>query len=528
MYQSVDLIVIGGGATGAGIALDAALRGLSVTLFEQNDFGEGTSSRSTKLVHGGVRYLEAAVKHLDKDQWKLVREGLKERKRFLHNASHLAHSIELITPIYKWREMAYVYFGLVLYDLISGKHRLGTSHILGAKETLNRSNVINPIGLKGSVSYFDGTFNDARMVIALLQSAEKLGANVYNHHEITQILKNSNGKAVGVKVYDKLNDSNTQYLATAVINATGPFADNIRSMDDPDCKPLIKISSGIHIVLPARFLPESQGVMIPKTSDGRLLFALPYGKHCMVGTTDNPATLSEHPRATEDEIDFLLEHYNRYFATKANRDDILSIFSGLRPLMVSDKHNATSALVRESEYVFSPSGMLTVTGGKWTAYRAMGEKALDLILARHPSLSHAKRCETSKYKITGSTMPRNKIMEKLNSNPLLRPIAEHLYELYGDQSIFVADYAENDDDLIPIASDILTTRAEIRYAIYREYALKPLDFIVRRSGIGLADRKKSFDILPEVIAIMRKELHWSDKFTNSVTDEVKKGKILYQ
>ncbi len=509
MNTSSDIIVIGGGATGAGIALDAALRGLSVTLFEQNDFGEGTSSRSTKLVHGGVRYLEAAVKHLDIEQWKLVREGLRERRSFLRNAPHLAHPVELITPLYHWYELPYVYAGLFLYDQISGRASLGRSRLLRASTALKRNRAINPNGLKGAVSYFDGAFNDARMVIALLQSAEEAGARVHNHHAVTRLLKDAADTLTGVEVHDQLTDTVTRHHATAIINATGPFTDTIRRMDDPECSPLVETSSGIHIVLPGRFLPAPTGLMIPKTSDGRLLFVLPWQGHCLVGTTDNPATLSEHPEVTDDEIDFLLDHLNRYFALEATRDDVLTTFSGLRPLITSESQHSTATLVRESEYRFSPSGLLTVAGGKWTSYRAMAEKTVDLLLEAHSTLNPAQTCTTLHHKVVGSREAREAVLNHLTAHPQLAPLAEYLYSHYGDRSERIAEYAETEADLQPLLPEISVTRAEIRYTIHHEYVRKPLDFLVRRSGLGLTDRKMAQDFLTEVIQIMAEELSWS-------------------
>ncbi len=519
MNQPLDLIVIGGGATGAGIALDAALRGLSVALFEQNDFGEGTSSRSTKLVHGGVRYLEAAIRHLDIGQWRLVREGLHERKTFLRNARHLAHPVELITPLYTWYELPYVYAGLFLYDLISGRSSLGRSRLLRAATALKRNGAIDPKGLKGAVSYFDGAFNDARMVIALIQSAERAGAAVHNHHAVTRLLKDTEGRISGVEVHDKLADTLSEHPATAVINATGPFTDTIRRLDDPDASPLIETSSGIHIVLPRHFLPSDEGIMIPRTSDGRLLFALPYQGHCLVGTTDQPARLDEHPPVTDEEVDFLLEHLNRYFALKATRKDILATFSGLRPLVRSDHADSTAALVRESEYLFSPSGLLTVAGGKWTAYRAMAQKALDLLIARNPHIDASAPCATQEHPLVGSQRPRQAIEQQLAGDPRLAPLASRLYAHYGDQSPRIAEYAHAPEDLTPLTEAIPVTRAEIRYTIRHEYVRKPLDFLIRRSGLGLIDREKARMLLPEVVRILSEELGWSDETRKGMENE---------
>ncbi len=508
MERTVDLIVIGGGATGAGIALDAALRGLSVVLYEQNDFGEGTSSRSTKLVHGGVRYLEAAIRHFDREQWHLVREGLRERERFLRNAHHLAHPIELITPLYRWYELPYVYAGLFLYDMISGRASLGRSRLMSAARARRHNPAIAPEGLKGAVRYYDGAFNDARMVIALVQSAEAAGAQVHNYHAVTRLLKDEAGKIIGVDVHDTLTDTHTHRYATAVINATGPFSDTIRRMDDPDAPPLVTLSSGVHIVLPERFLPSPTGMMIPRTSDGRLIFALPYRGHCLVGTTDRPAMLSEHPDVSEEEIGFLLEHLNHYLVHKATRDDIRSTFCGLRPLIASSEHGSTAELVRESVYLPSPSGLLTVAGGKWTAYRAMAERAIDTLLKLHPSLPSTRPCITADHPVHGSRLSPQEAQKELYSCPELVPLRAYLYPLYGDQSPRIVQYVRSADDLIPLVSDLPVTRAEIRYTLHHEYVRKPLDFLVRRSGVGLIERSKCQALLPDVVQLMAEELGW--------------------
>lgn len=521
MDQPVDIIVIGGGATGAGIALDAALRGLSVKLFEQNDFAEGTSSRSTKLVHGGVRYLEAAIKHIDKEQWRLVKEGLAERKIFLDNAPHLAHPIELITPIYKWHDMLYIYAGLFLYDMLSGHKRLGKSRLLGPKETLRRSSAVNPAKLKGAVSYYDGAFNDARMVIALLQSAAEVGAEVHNYSELTRFIKNDAGDIEGVEITDKISNTKAIHHAKTVINAAGPFVDEIRRLDNPEASPLIEISSGIHIVLPPRFLPSAQGVMIPKTSDGRLLFALPYGGYCMIGTTDKPAALSDHPKVREDEINFLLDHYNKYFSTKASRDDILSVFSGLRPLVLGYKHDKTSDLVRESRYDLSPSGLLTVAGGKWTAYRAMAEKAVDMVINKAGREKTVRACVTSDYKVVGSRKPKDLIMKGLQRDKKLNDIADYLYSHYGDRAPDIARYANSADDLLPLLDGLYVTKAEIRYTIKNEFVKKPLDFLVRRSNAALLERQKGIDLIDIVAQTMAKELSWDEDTQKTMAKEAK-------
>ncbi|RLB74712.1 MAG: glycerol-3-phosphate dehydrogenase, partial [Deltaproteobacteria bacterium] len=307
-----DLIIIGGGATGCGVALDAATRGLKVALIEKNDFSEGTSSRSTKLVHGGVRYLEMAVKTLDRVQYNLVKDGLHERGLLLKNARHLSNRISFITPLYKWFDVPYVFAGLKFYDILSGKQNIGHSRLLSRKETLRRFPGVKSEGLKAGVLYYDGQFHDARMALSLALTAEQKGAVITNHVAVSGLLK-ENGKISGAELTDSLSGETWQLKARGVINATGPFVDRIRMMDNPDAPKIITTSTGIHIILDKRFAPPDAGLMIPETEDGRVLFVLPWENHALVGTTDEPAEVTEHPQPLDKEIDYLLRHVDRYF-----------------------------------------------------------------------------------------------------------------------------------------------------------------------------------------------------------------------
>jgi glycerol-3-phosphate dehydrogenase len=502
-----DLIIIGGGATGAGIALDASLRGLSVALFEQNDFGEGTSSRSTKLVHGGVRYLEAAVKKLDRSQYALVKEGLKERKLFLNNAKHLAHPIELITPIYRWWEVPYVYAGLFLYDLISGKASLGRSRLLSRSKALSLNPAINATGLKAAVSYYDGAFNDSRMVIALLQSAQAQGAKVYNHHQITSLHKEA-GVLSGITVLDKLANHEKQYHASVILNATGPFVDTIRRLDDPTCAPIIQASSGIHIIVDSKFLPSSKGIMIPQTSDGRVLFVLPYQGRCMIGTSDNPSALTEHPEVTDTEIGYLLENVNHYFGIKVTPEDILGRFSGLRPLLVQEDTTDTAMLVREHIETFSDAGLLTIAGGKWTSYRSMAESAVDMVLQRLGRTLHTHPCQTEHYPLVGSEH-----LEQATSLP------KRLVERYGDQASKILKIATEENAEERLHKDLEISKAELLYTIRYEYVRKPLDFIVRRVNLGLIDQEDAQKLLPPVLLVLKEEFDLTDSTLLTLEEE---------
>ena len=502
-----DLIIIGGGATGSGIALDASLRGLKVALFEQNDFGEGTSSRSTKLVHGGVRYLEAAVKKLDKSQYALVKEGLKERKLFLDNAKHLAHAIELITPLYRWWEVPYVYAGLFLYDLITGKASLGRSKLLSRSKALSLNPAINDKGLKAAVSYYDGAFNDSRMVIALLQTAEANGASVHNHHQVTSLHKKE-GALSGITVLDKLAGEEKRFHASVILNATGPFVDTIRQMDDPTSTPMIQASSGIHIIVESKFLPSPKGIMIPETSDGRVLFVLPYQGKCMIGTSDNPSTLVEHPEVSEAEIGYLLENVNRYFGIKVTPEDILGRFCGLRPLLIQESTEDTAMLVREHIETFSSSGLLTIAGGKWTSYRSMAESAVDMILQKLGKSLQTHPCLTEHYPVVGS-----------QNLPTKDTLPQALRERYGDQASKVIEIATREKTAERLHPDLEVSKAELCYCIRHEYVRKPLDFIVRRINLGLIDQQLSSEILHRVCIVLQEELAISDDKIQLLEDE---------
>ncbi len=379
--ESFDMLVIGGGATGCGVALDAASRGLNVALVEKNDFSEGTSSRSTKLLHGGVRYLEMAVKHLDKGQYHLVRDALKERGILLRLAPHLCHPLPLVTPLYKWMEVPYILAGLKLYDLLAGSAGIGNSRLLGRKKALGRFPMLHAKGLKAGVLYYDGQFNDARMSVCIALTAAQHGAVIANHVCVTDFIREE-GKVAGVLVNDSVSGESWEVRARTVINATGPFADRVRLLDDPASQPILKASAGIHILLDKRFAPPDTGLLIPKTEDGRVLFVLPWEGHALVGTTDEPSEVVEHPRPSKDEISYLLRHIGRYFDLKVSESDIKAAWSGLRPLIFDPKASDTAKLTRDHLIEQSPSGLITIAGGKWTTYRKMALEVVDHAVRR--------------------------------------------------------------------------------------------------------------------------------------------------
>ncbi len=507
LNKKYDLVIIGGGATGSGIALDATLRGLKVLLVEKNDFAEGTSSRSTKLVHGGVRYLEKAVKKLDYSQYSLVKEGLKERYRLLQNASHLAQPITLVTPIYSWFEIPYMYIGLALYDLISGKRRLGRSQIVSKDEIIRIFPSVKKEGLRGGVRYYDGAFNDARMALALLQSASEKGCCVKNHTEVVGFTYNDK-KISAIKLEDKKNYEFYEVHADCVINATGPFSDIVRRLDDENCKKMVEVSSGIHIVIDKKFLPNSEGIMIPKTEDGRVLFMLPYLDKCLVGTTDEVASLEEHPSVSQKDIEYLLRHIEIYFDAKVTKDDILSSWSGLRPLIVSNTNASTEELVREHVILKSKSGLISIIGGKWTSYRKMAEEVVDYAL-KLKKWKNLHTCQTKEYKLVGSRVNLFDIKEKLDKLLIEAEVKYHLLKTYGDRALDVARYIDK-YGAKKLHMDYPYVEAEIYYGVAEEFVVKPLDFLVRRLGFALIDSSAAMECLESVTLIFKDLFNWSD------------------
>jgi glycerol-3-phosphate dehydrogenase len=366
-----DVAVIGGGATGVGIAVDAASRGYSVVLLERDDFGKGTSSRSTKLVHGGVRYLQQG-------NVSLVMEALKERGRLRKNAPHLVHDLEFVVPNYEWWEAPFYGIGMKVYDLLAGKYGFGPSRILSREEVLERIPTLSQDGLRGGVKYHDGQFDDARLLIDLASTATRYGACLVNYARVVSLQKDQDGFVNGLTFRDEESGASHTLAARSVINATGPFCDELRRVDDPTAKPIIAPSQGVHIVLPRDFLPGEAAIMVPHTRDGRVMFAIPWHGHTLVGTTDTAIPeATREPRATSEEIDFIFETASDYLAKRPTRADVTSVFTGIRPLAKASDESGTAALSRDHTIEISSSGLLTIAGGKWTTYRHMAEDAVD-------------------------------------------------------------------------------------------------------------------------------------------------------
>jgi glycerol-3-phosphate dehydrogenase len=364
-----DLIVIGGGATGAGIAIDAAVRGYSVLLLEQHDFGKGTSSRSTKLVHGGVRYLAQG-------NIRLVREALYERSLLLKNAPHLCHVQPFVVPLYRWWEAPFYGTGLLLYDLLAGADGIGNARYLNRRDVIKRLPTIQRHGLKGGFLYYDGQFDDARLLIDLLRTAVECGAVALNYAKVEKLIRHSD-RVNGVVWREMETGTENETSARIVINATGAFCDQVRTMIDPNVQPLVSPSQGSHLVFDRPFLPGDHAIMVPKTRDGRVMFAIPWHGHTLVGTTDVAIRRADlEPRTTESEIELILETAGRYLARPPTRQDVRSVFAGIRPLVKTSNTRNTAKLSRDHT-IIEEAGLLTITGGKWTTYRNMAEDCLD-------------------------------------------------------------------------------------------------------------------------------------------------------
>ncbi len=398
-----DIVVIGGGATGVGCALDAASRGLDVLLLEQNDFGKGTSSRSTKLIHGGVRYLAQG-------DLRLVREALSERETLLRNAPHVVHTQEFIIPCYSLMQKAWYGFGLKIYDMLAGKKRIGTSKILSRSETIERLPTVHTEGLAGGVLYHDGQFDDARMLIDMARTADGLGASLINYAEVIDFLEDDWGSMVGVKFRDAETGEIHKVRSRTVINATGAFCDALRQKADVNAKSVVRFAQGSHIVLERRFMPSNAALMIPKTTDGRVLFCIPWHDHVIVGTTDTPVESAVlEPQVLEAEIDFILATVGDYLATRPTRGDILSVFAGIRPLVSRSAVKNTAALSRSHE-LFLDGNLITITGGKWTTYRRMAEEAVNV--AVDIKRLDATGCVTAQLMIAAPSESGGEILHK--------------------------------------------------------------------------------------------------------------------
>ena len=498
--QQWDIIVIGGGATGLGIALDATSRGFKTLLLEQSDFAKGTSSKSTKLVHGGVRYLAQG-------DLLLVMEALHERGLMLKNASHLTSDQEFIIPIYSlWDAVLYT-VGLKFYDILAGRLSLGKSHFIGREKTMDRLPLLNSNGLKGGVVYHDGQFDDARMAITLAKACTDRGGVLLNYFRVNGLLKNESGRINGVIARDLNSGEEISLKARLVINATGVFADDIIRMDNPASKPYIKPSQGVHIVLDKSFLDSQSAIMIPKTDDGRVLFAIPWYDKVVIGTTDTPLDLINlEPVALKTEIDFILQTAQKYLVKAPKREDILCVFAGLRPLAANvDKPTTTKEISRRHKIILLPSQLLTITGGKWTTYRLMAEEVINKAIGA--GLLEKRKCVTA----------------GLELSPSSSDISSGRLHIYGDQAVEIEQIIEKNPELGELVSNQFPyTKAEIIWICRNEMPLKLEDILARRTRTLFLNARASSEIAPAVADLMAKEFGFNDSWKQVQIEEYNK------
>lgn len=479
-----DMVIVGGGATGVGVAVDAAARGYEVLLLEQHDFGKGTSSRSTKLVHGGVRYLEQG-------NISLVMEALKERGILRQNAPHLVRDLAFIVPNYEWWEAPFYGLGLKVYNVLSGKYGFGASKILSKDKTLARLPNIRTEGLRGGVVYYDGQFDDARLLINLVVTACDQGATLCNYAEVTAVTRDDEDFVDGVVARDRETGATFTAKARVVINATGPFSDRLRGMADPQVQPMIAPSQGVHLVFDRSFLPGDTAVMVPRTSDGRVLFAIPWHDHTLVGTTDTPiSTISLEPRPMEEEIAFILSTAGEYLAKAPTRADILSTFAGIRPLVRASDSKNTAALSRDHTIHIDQSGLLTIAGGKWTTYRNMAEDCVDqaATLARLPD----RPCPTKTLRVHGAHT------DAASFGPLA---------MYGADAPAIRALADEDPALAePLHAALPYVGAEVVWAARVEMARTLEDVLARRTRALFLNARAAVAMAPRAAELLAREL----------------------
>ena len=480
-----DLLVIGGGATGVGVALDAASRNLRVVLLEQSDFGKGTSSRSTKLVHGGVRYLEQG-------NVTLVRDALRERSLLKQNAPHLVKDMPFLIPCHSYWQRVYYSIGLKVYDLLASGRGFGRSHGVSAQEAHKVVPALKAEGFRGGVVYHDGQFDDSRLLINMVRTAHDQGGCLVNYVGVKELLANPKGRIDGVSAVDHETGETLTLKARCVVNAAGPFCDAIRKMDDPDSDPMLAVSQGVHLVLPRRFFPGNASMIVPKTSDGRVIFIIPWHDKVLVGTTDTAipiATLEPEPHA--DEIAFLLQTSAEYLANPPSIHDVVAVFTGIRPLVKNDRSARTASLSRDHVIRVSERGLVTMTGGKWTTVRKMAEDCVDRVLSETGLQGDA--CRTKSLPIHGATSEAD--------------LADDPRSYYGSDLAEVLELEASAPELRDVlSSELSLRRSDVVWAVRQEMARTVDDVLARRSRSLFLDAHAAFEIAPQVAEIIAAEL----------------------
>jgi glycerol-3-phosphate dehydrogenase len=517
--QSFDVCVIGGGATGSGCALDAQLRGLRTVLVDAGDFACSTSSASTKMVHGGVRYLEQAFRRLDLGQFEVVNRALRERVLMLRNAPFLTGTTEFVTPCFRWLDVAYPQVGLKLYDWIAGCARLAPSRFVSRGEALRLLPGLNPNHLVGAVGYTDGQFDDARYNIALVKTFADAGGEALNYARVVGFERNPNGKLIAARVEDQPSQRRFIVRARAFINAAGPYADRIRAMATPGVPPRMRLSKGVHIVLPLDVWPSHHALLIPKTEDGRVLFAIPWHGRLLVGTTDEEISIEDELYLTKNDVDYLLRHLNRYLARPVTPDQVVSGTAGARALVSSGDATSTAKLARDHEVeIDRASGLISILGGKWTIYRAMAEDTIDAV-QKHLNLP-TTASSTRNHLLSGSDGCTPDVWRDLVQNAgTSEQNARHLAEKFGTRATGVIALVRREPELAtPLVEGLAPVGAEVVFCARNEMAISIQDILARRIGLEIYGWREALQAAPVVADLLARELAWSESAKQEALD----------
>lgn len=520
--EEFDILVIGGGATGCGVALDAVTRGLKTGLVEKFDFASGTSSRSTKLIHGGVRYLQKAIFNLDKEQYKMVKEALTERSNLLNIAPHLASPFPIMLPVYKWWQLPYFWAGIKMYDCVAGRQVLKPSYVLSKHKALELFPMLKRDKLVGALVYYDGQHDDARMNVALAITSIRYGAAAANYTEVIEILKRTDevtGEEVvcGAKVKDRMTSREWEIKAKVVVNATGPYTDRIRCMANENVRKICAPSMGVHVVLPDYYSPANMGLLDPATSDGRVIFFLPWQKVTVAGTTDSPCQLTDYPQPTEDDIQFILKEIRNYLSPDVDvrRGDVQSAWSGIRPLVCDPSKGNTQSIARNHIIEVCPNKLVTIAGGKWTTYRQMAEETVDMAICCG-KLCPTNKCVTKGLLLDGAHGWSPTLFIRLVQDfGVESQVAKHLADTYGDKAFKVAKLCNLTGKRWPVLGRKLHEEydyieGEVKYAV-REYACRAIDVLARRTRLAFINVHAAKEALPRIVDIMAQELCWTEE-----------------
>ena len=522
--QAFDVCVIGGGATGAGCALDSQLRGLRTVLLEGGDFASATSSASTKIVHGGVRYLQEAVADLDVHQYRVVKRALRERSLMMKNAPFLTWTLELLVPCFKWYEALYYAFGLKVYDWMSGKASLFPSRYISRGESLRRLAGLKSDRLLGTVAYADGGFDDARYALTLLQTFANTGGEALNYARVVGFGKNGSGKLAAAAVDNQIERGRLAVRARAFVNATGPFSDKVRQLATPGTPKRMRPSKGIHILLPLEGFSEREALLIPKTEDGRVIFAIPWLGRLLVGTTDEEANLQDELLVQRSEAEYVLRHLNSYLAKPFTFDQIVSGTAGLRPLVSSGDSRETKKLARDDEVELdAQSGLISILGGKWTTHRAMAEDTINAV-QKYLSIP-VTECRTRHYQLSGSEGYETDYWRELvDRYDIPASTGHHLAEKFGTSAPLVLELASENRQLgAPVVEGAPPIQAQVVYGARREMARTIEDVLARRIGLQLYSWRDAIKAAPIVGSLLAGEFGWpADQLQSAVEDYVTK------